>query len=110
MSRTHHPYAADSAELLLGSDMLLALEDGRMGMRAVDYHSIASFATDILDTLDTASVVRLRQEGPSALRAVAENALHGRGIVDWSSDRTAHVRAVAVWCGLRNRIVAGAAR
>jgi hypothetical protein len=42
---------------------------------------------DQLETLPAPVLFRLRDEGPSALRAVAENALYDRGELAWAEDR-----------------------
>lgn len=107
MRKASYPYVADNDELLLGSHLLLALEQGGLDMHAVDFYSIAATAAKAMNELTTQQVVRLRDAGPSSIRALAENALHGRGIVDWMSDRESHVRAAAAWSSLRQRIADG---
>lgn len=103
MSHVFRPFFADSDQLLLGSHVLSALEVGRMRMHADDYFEIANWMVETFERLDTAVLLRLRREGPTALRGVAENALNARGEVDWISDRRARVKAEAAWRQLRQR-------
>lgn len=104
MSQVFRPFFADSDQLLLGSHVLSALEIGRMRMHADDYFEIASWMVDAFDRLDVGVLLRLRREGPTALRLVVENALNERGEVDWVEDRRARVKAEAAWRQLRQRL------
>jgi len=79
-------------------------------MHSVDFQAIAATASRAMDLLATADVARIRDEGPSTLRALAENTLHARGIVDWMTDRQDHVSALATWRALRARVACGATR
>jgi hypothetical protein len=84
MSLRERPFFAESDALLLGCHVLLALETGRMRMHAADYQEIAAWLTDMVAGMATPVVMRLRNEGPPALRDVAENALCARGEPEWA--------------------------
>jgi hypothetical protein len=109
MSLLFRPFFADSDQLLLGGHVLAALEHGQMRMDANDYLEIAAWMSDVLDRLDTGVLLRLRKEGPGAVRALAENALNDRGEVDWVPSRIDRVKADAIWRALRQRLVHPAA-
>jgi hypothetical protein len=91
------PFFANRDDLLLGGHLLSALEVGRLAMHAADYAEIAGWVADLFERMDTGVLLRLRQEGPDALRVAAENALHERGEVDWTADRLARVRSELAW-------------
>jgi hypothetical protein len=77
-----------------------------MRMDAEDYFEIAAWMVGVFDQLDLPVLLRLREQGPSALRIVAENALNERGEVDWVVDRATRVRAESTWRALRQRLQA----
>lgn len=104
MSLLFRPFFADSDQLLLGGHVLAALELGRMRMDAHDYLEIASWMADVIDRLDTGMLLRLRKQGPSSVRVMAENALNDRGEVDWLPSRLERVKAEVVWRSLRERL------
>ena len=79
-------------------------------MHSVDFQAIAATASRAMALLPTSDVARIRDEGPSTLRALAENTLHARGIVDWMTDRKGHVSAVAIWRAHWARVALGATR
>ncbi|MET0209457.1 MAG: hypothetical protein ABW220_10475, partial [Burkholderiaceae bacterium] len=83
------PFFAASDDLLLGGHLLLALENARMPMHAMDYAGVSVWVGEVLSDLDTAVVLRLRTEGPIAVRELAENALFERGEPDWAANAAA---------------------
>lgn len=85
MKPAYWPCSANSDELLLSGHILAALENGRLRMNASDYLSIAQRAMELLDDFDTGVLLRMRRDGPIALRAMAENLLCDRGTFDCAS-------------------------
>jgi hypothetical protein len=104
MSRVFWPFFANADHLLRGGHVLLELELGRLPMDAADYRTIAIWASDILDHLDTRVLLRLRREGPSALKLVAENALSDRGEPAWATDEKTHEDVRRAWDSLLQRV------
>ena len=76
------PLHARFDELHLASLVLRALETGRLRMDAEDYQAISIQAAALLDECDTGVLLRVRREGPKALREIAENLLDDRGAFD----------------------------
>ncbi len=97
------PFFADRDDLLLGGHLLSALEVGRLQMHAADYLEIAGWVGEVFERMDTSVLLRLRHEGPDALQVAAENALHARGEVDWTSNRLVRVKAEVTWRALCHR-------
>jgi hypothetical protein len=104
MGNVFKPFFADSDQLLLGGHVLSALELGRARMRAADYFEVSAWMVDVFDRLDLGVLLRLRREGPTPLRLIAENVLNDRGEVDWTADRAARIKAECVWRNLRQRL------
>ena len=104
MSLRQRPFFAGSDDLLLGGHVLFALEAGRIRMHAGDYVEISTRLADMVDDLDTAVILRLRREGPPALRDMAENALHARGEPDWTSSISTRSHAESIWRDLHDRL------
>lgn len=88
------PFYAGSDELHLASLVLRALEIGRLRMDADDYRAVSREAGELLDEYDTAVLMRLRREGPTALREIAENLLDNRGAFDSIAHDPARERAM----------------
>jgi hypothetical protein len=106
MGNVFKPFFADSDQLLLGGHVLSALEIGKARMRASDYFEVSAWMVDVFDRLDVGVLMRLRREGPTPLRLIAENVLNDRGEVDWVSDRAARIKAECIWRSLRQRLAA----
>ena len=104
MNPAFRPFSAGSDELLLSGHLLSALEVGRLGMHAEDYRAIAARASMLLDGFETAVLLRMRREGPRALREMAENVLHERGAFEWTTydpvRKRARMLCVALLLGL----------
>ena len=97
MDSAFRPFSAGSDELLLNGRLLSALEFGQLRMDAQDYLDIAARASMLLDECQTAVLLRLRREGPRALRDIAENALYERGMFDWTTHDPDRSHARLVW-------------
>jgi len=67
-----------SDQMLMASHILQALEFGGMPMHAAGYRELAVWVTDELRTLDTPTLLALRQMAPASLQSIADNLLHER--------------------------------
>jgi hypothetical protein len=105
MGNVFKPFFADSDQLLLAGHVLSSLELGRVRMHAADYFEVSCWMVDLFDRLDVSVLLRLRREGPTPLRLIAENVLNDRGEVDWVPDRTGRIKAECVWRQLRQRMM-----
>lgn len=99
MKPAYWPCSANSDELLLSGHILAALEIGRLQMNAADYMAIASRASELLDHFETSVLLRMRRDGPIALREMAENLLGDRGAFDCAAHDPVRHRAMVV-CGV----------
>lgn len=78
MGSSFKTFSAGSDELLLSGWLLSALEFGQLPMNAEDYRDIACRARVLLDGCTSDTLVRMRRDGPRALRDIVENLLDER--------------------------------
>jgi len=104
MGPTFKPFSAGSDELLLSGWLLSALEFGQLRMNAQDYLDIAARARLLLDECAVATLLRLRRDGPRALREIVENALFERRVFDRPTHDPERLRAVEVYDALVQRL------
>ncbi len=106
--REHSPFFTGPDDVMLAGQVLHAFETGYLMMHAADYMELSAWMTDTVHHTSTPALLRLRIEGPAALRAIAENSLYIRGEHDWASDLAAARHAESVWRALLARLNAGA--
>ena len=106
--REYRPFFTEPDDLMLAGRVLLALETGRLQMHAAEYMELSSWMTDTVRHSSTPAVLRIRSEGPPALRSIAENALYVRGAHDWALDLPDTRHAEFVWHALLGRLKADA--
>jgi hypothetical protein len=84
----------ESDELLLSGWLLSAFEFGHLRMNAGDYLDVAVRARAILDECPVATLLRMRRDGPRALRDIIEAALIERGVFDRPTHDPGRVQAM----------------
>jgi hypothetical protein len=91
-------------QLLLGGEVLDALDTRCMPLDAKGYRSTAVWMMDVLGALDNEILRRLRECGPGPIRVLAENELSDRGDCHWGSDTAASAVAAIEWPRLVRRL------
>ena len=104
MTSSRRPFFAHSDELLFGSHLLAALDVGALDMHAKAYTSIACRVVELISMLRSSVVARLRDEGPRAIRPLAEKVLHLRGDPAWSGPESNTAGARRILSSLLGRL------
>jgi hypothetical protein len=94
----------ESDELLLSGWLLSAFEFGHLRMNAGDYLDVAVRAKGLLDECAVSTLLRMRRDGPRALRDIVETSLLERGVFDRPTHDPGRAHAVRICDALMLRL------
>jgi hypothetical protein len=105
MDPSFKPFSTDSDELLVSGWLLSAFEFGQLRMSAGDYLDIAARARLLLSGCCVATLLRMRRDGPRALREIVESVLFERRVFDPPTHDPERIHALKVCDALVSRLV-----
>jgi hypothetical protein len=81
--------------MLMADGILSALSNGTMPMHALGYLELATWAHHSFAGMTSGALRALRDAAPDELKGIAENVLHGRGVITWAADQAVGLSAMA---------------